>query len=278
MKERFTIGQMAKLHNMNVKTLRYYDEIGLFPPFEVDERNGYRYYSVDQFKDLDFILYLKEIGLSLDEIKEQLTNRTIDSFVSTLKHYERVNREKIERALHIQEMIEQRLVEFQQLTERVTVDQPFCETYDDRYFIQNEQPIQSYEQLERSLRELVQENDHFLSVVIGKVGLTVDEVVSKGRALLAYDSIFIFINAHSLQWKTYDRVKRLSGGTYASIYFRGGHEQTIRPYEQLQRYVAEKGLTVDSPYVMRVLIDRFVTDEPNDYLSILQVKVKDPTE
>jgi len=40
MKIRFTIGEMAKLHNTQIKTLRYYDEIGVFKPIEVDENNG----------------------------------------------------------------------------------------------------------------------------------------------------------------------------------------------------------------------------------------------
>lgn len=42
MKRTFTIGQMSKLNNISVKTLRYYDDIGLFVPYEVDEQTGYQ--------------------------------------------------------------------------------------------------------------------------------------------------------------------------------------------------------------------------------------------
>lgn len=55
MKNRFSIGQMAQLHNIPVKTLRYYDEIGLFTPAEVDPISGYRYYSIEQFEKLDIV-------------------------------------------------------------------------------------------------------------------------------------------------------------------------------------------------------------------------------
>jgi len=55
MKNRFSIGEMSILHNVPVKTLRYYDEIGLFKPIEVDSNNRYRYYSTEQFEQLNTI-------------------------------------------------------------------------------------------------------------------------------------------------------------------------------------------------------------------------------
>ena len=45
----FTIGEMGGLFRINIRTLRYYDEIGLLKPEVVDERTGYRYYSARQF-------------------------------------------------------------------------------------------------------------------------------------------------------------------------------------------------------------------------------------
>ncbi|MBP2664195.1 MAG: MerR: Hg(II)-responsive transcriptional regulator [Firmicutes bacterium] len=67
MKNRFSIGEMSKLHNVPVKTLRYYDDIGLFKPTKVDESSKYRYYSIEQFEQLNTITYLKFSGLPLKE-------------------------------------------------------------------------------------------------------------------------------------------------------------------------------------------------------------------
>ncbi len=44
----FKIGDFSKLSQVTVKTLRYYDELGLLKPVEVDRFTGYRYYSADQ--------------------------------------------------------------------------------------------------------------------------------------------------------------------------------------------------------------------------------------
>jgi effector-binding domain-containing protein len=62
------IGDFSKFSQVSVKTLRYYDEIGLLKPEKVDQFTGYRYYSVDQFPALSKIIGLKDLGLSLEEI------------------------------------------------------------------------------------------------------------------------------------------------------------------------------------------------------------------
>jgi DNA-binding transcriptional MerR regulator len=70
----FKIGDFSKMSRVSVKTLRYYDEIGLLNPVRVDELSGYRYYSADQLPRLNRIVGLKNLGLSLDEIGRILTD------------------------------------------------------------------------------------------------------------------------------------------------------------------------------------------------------------
>lgn len=67
-----TIGEVAKLSNISVQTLRYYDQINLFKPFEINSSNHYRYYQNTQLYYLDIIKSLKYLGLSLEEVKSVL--------------------------------------------------------------------------------------------------------------------------------------------------------------------------------------------------------------
>jgi DNA-binding transcriptional MerR regulator len=64
----FKIGDFSQLSFVTVKALRYYDEIGLLKPVEVDRFTGYRYYSASQLPRLNYIMALKDMGLSLNEI------------------------------------------------------------------------------------------------------------------------------------------------------------------------------------------------------------------
>jgi DNA-binding transcriptional MerR regulator/predicted transcriptional regulator YdeE len=63
-----SIGDFSKLSRVPIKTLRYYDEIGLFKPLEVDRFTGYRHYSASQLIRLNRILVMKDMGLSLEQI------------------------------------------------------------------------------------------------------------------------------------------------------------------------------------------------------------------
>lgn len=66
------IGDFSKVAQVSVKTLRYYDELGLLRPAWVDRYTGYRYYTLQQLQRLNRILALRELGFSLVQIERLL--------------------------------------------------------------------------------------------------------------------------------------------------------------------------------------------------------------
>ena len=64
------IGNFARISQVSVKTLRYYDEIGLLRPAHIDPFTGYRFYTIEQLPRLNRILALKELGFSLEQITQ----------------------------------------------------------------------------------------------------------------------------------------------------------------------------------------------------------------
>ena len=67
-----SIGEFSNICKVSTKTLRYYAEIGLLEPSEVNPENGYRYYSIDQLEKMLFISRLKSYSFSLEEVKDIL--------------------------------------------------------------------------------------------------------------------------------------------------------------------------------------------------------------
>jgi DNA-binding transcriptional MerR regulator len=65
----YSIGRFSTLGRITIKTLRYYDEIGLLRPARVDPVTGYRYYAAAQLDALNRILVFKDLGFSLREIQ-----------------------------------------------------------------------------------------------------------------------------------------------------------------------------------------------------------------
>lgn len=68
----FGIGAFARLGQVSVRTLRYYGDLGLLEPAEVDEWTGYRGYAAEQLARLNRILALRDLGFALEEIKRVL--------------------------------------------------------------------------------------------------------------------------------------------------------------------------------------------------------------
>ena len=74
----FRIGEFAKFSRISIKMLRHYDEIGLFKPAWIDPETNYRYYAATQLMQLNRIVALKDLGFSLDQIR-QLTGDDFSS-------------------------------------------------------------------------------------------------------------------------------------------------------------------------------------------------------
>ncbi len=70
MAQLYKIGEIAKVCDISIKTLRYYEDFGLIKPREVDIYTGYRYYDEDNIKTIHKIQLLKDLGFSLAEIKD----------------------------------------------------------------------------------------------------------------------------------------------------------------------------------------------------------------
>jgi len=68
-----SVNEVCKLSGVSRRTLQYYDEIGLLPPSAVKE-SGYRQYDEENLRRLWSILFYKELGLSLDDIRLILDN------------------------------------------------------------------------------------------------------------------------------------------------------------------------------------------------------------
>ena len=77
----YRIGEFSKLTGIPIRTLRYYDSIDLFKPSEVDLFTNYRYYKEEQVKDLELINELKEVGFTVEEMRDNWNNFSEELFL-----------------------------------------------------------------------------------------------------------------------------------------------------------------------------------------------------
>lgn len=103
----FTAGQFARLHQLNKRTLHYYDDIGLFSPAYKGE-NGYRYYTCFQTVQLELILILRKIGLSIEEIVRYQQRTLGASFAELIEERKALIDKSIRELLNTKAFLEQK--------------------------------------------------------------------------------------------------------------------------------------------------------------------------
>lgn len=102
-----SISQVAKITGVSVRTLQYYDEIGLLKPSERTS-SGYRLYDDHTLSLLQQILFFKELGFSLKEIREIIENPVLDkaSIFKKQKELFQLKRSRIDRLIQLLDRLE----------------------------------------------------------------------------------------------------------------------------------------------------------------------------
>jgi DNA-binding transcriptional MerR regulator len=108
----FRIGDFSRIARVSCRLLRYYDELGLLKPAQLERDSGYRYYSASQLPRLNRILVLKELGLSLEDIARVLDSNLAAAELRGMlmmrrSDAQRVLTEEMERLRHIESRIAQ---------------------------------------------------------------------------------------------------------------------------------------------------------------------------
>ena len=102
---RYTVKQLASLAGVSKRTLHYYDQIGLLPPAEIGE-NRYRYYGEQAMLHLQQILFYRELGFSLEQIKTILHQPGFD-LLQALEGHKQALLQQVERTNCLIDTVEQ---------------------------------------------------------------------------------------------------------------------------------------------------------------------------
>lgn len=70
MENYLSIGEVAKIRNIDVQSLRYYEKLGILIPAYINLQTGYRYYSMEQLMILDTAILCIDLGIPLKRLKE----------------------------------------------------------------------------------------------------------------------------------------------------------------------------------------------------------------
>ncbi|WP_024615768.1 MerR family transcriptional regulator [Clostridium sp. Ade.TY] len=269
MEIKFTVGEVAKFHNLSKQTLIFYDKIGLFKPKIIDKSNGYRYYTAEQLEVLDSILILKEIGVPLKKIKSFLENRSMNSTLNLMleqkkeleKQKEHLNliikriEKKIETIEHINEFEEK--IYFKNIEEEFLAVQEVDAPYD---------LVKTNIAIKKLLKKATL-NSYIYNYQIGV--MISAENLKRGNYTTADYAFFKLNNKCS-----YENVILKPKGLYAIIYHEGKYEEIGTSYRKLLDEIKKKGYKIKSHSYEYCVLDSLTSKSPKDYITKISIMVQ----
>ena len=263
---KLTVSQFAKLHNVNKRTLHYYDEIGIFSP-DYKGDNGYRYYDYMQGIDFEYIKMLKELNMGLDEIKKYIDNpneedfkeiaevkiKEIDQEIRTLNRRREVLEDKLNKLNKCDDLRKKNSVKVIECEEQKFFYTPFKFEDDDlKQLISHIKDVWTVDEYCKGIGS-------FVSV----------EKIQRGE-FEEYDGLFIEMLDDIDSKNTIIKPK----GKYICAYHMGDWDTLPDFYDEIVKYAEENNLTLVG-YSFEIGMNDFAISDMEDYITQIMIRVEE---
>lgn len=267
----FTIGQFAEIHGVTKKTLIWYDQMDLLKPAFIGE-NTYRYYTYSQSSALETILMLRELNVSIGEIKDFMCHRSAAGM-------EQLLREKIFQ-------VENSIAKLKNIRQTL---------------VSRHRDMQTLLHIDLSQISVVEKEESYLAAVpIGEenspgeiteshIERLIDETKKRQSHSLhdaAYGSIISVENLNHGNFESYEAIyvevpHPVSGrglhlrpaGKYLRTYCKGSWDKLPDRYREILNYAKTQKLSLCG-YSYETGINESVIDSFDDYITQIEIPIK----
>ncbi len=256
------IGKMAKANRVSIATLRLYDDLGLLKPAYTDPDSGYRYYDIRQTSRLDFIRYMKELGLGLTDIQDLLQKENAGLIEEKLIEKNNQIHQQIRELKAMHEAVDRTIQSIERFRKSPVSGTIALEFIDRRHIFSLPCPHNFYEEgivaYEESIRELRQElmQREVPQILSYSLGTSVRQKdYEQGRFIP--DRVFIFGDHHLEDYGC--RTQILDSGMYACIYL-DSFDDEVKGARELLRYCRAHGYRIAGDYICEELTEFNIFD------------------
>jgi DNA-binding transcriptional MerR regulator len=265
-KNYFTTGEFAKLCNVTKHTLFHYDEIGIFSP-EITTENGYRYYSAYQQEVFSVIAILRELDMSLPEIKAYMDRRSPENFLALLEAQETVLEHRIRRLQNYKIALDCKHDEVKQALE-IPDGAVFVEERPTEYLMLSDPMIdfdeRSFAIAYSRLINTCEQQDIFYHYSLG--GL-------RRLASIRSKDYVSYTHCYARLFGPVPGCYRKRKGTYLCMFYRGGFDTVGTAYDHLLDYADAQGILLDDVFYEDATMDQLSSRSYDDYVLRIMVKI-----
>lgn len=274
MKEKLTIGEMAKLRGLTSETLRHYDRIDLFKPQFIDPHSGYRYYSIFQYEILGTIKELRQLRMTTDEIKDYLNERNFSKSLEIMKtkHEELVS--NLKELNELEENIREKIAYLEQVAIEDELHKVIFREMKCRQLLTLQEKINNNFELcygVLNLENMLMEKTPILAT--NRLGIIIEETNLKSGRFEEPSTIFIVAKDKEEIPNTYQLT--IPGGLFACIRYNGellsSRSKSLR---KILHYLNKNSYQITGDALQIMHLDITITDKPNEITFEIQVPVR----
>lgn len=244
----------AQLFNINRQTLHFYDKKGLFRPEYRDPVNNYRKYSHNQIAQFAFIMYLRTIGFSIEQIMTILQRNEIDHTMEELHRQSEMLRAQYNEIFKIDTVIQRKLKFVKEKLSTIDLDAVQVQLCKPRAYV------------EIGSERVLYENEifyYFPTIVF--------YVAAQGTA--QYEKNFgAYINADALKEEYQERIKYTKEQEYLCLYHTGPYAEIPDRLTKIYDQYVDLPLTKD--FICTNIVDQFLETDTQKFITEIQIPIE----
>ena len=258
----YRIGEVASLYGISTDVLRYYESLGILVPHR--SSNGYRIYRTEDLWCLNIIRDLRDLGFSMEQIRDYIRERSIRSTMSMFEQELALIDQQLERLTSLEHNI---------LTRRQTIIQAqtlplgdiLLKKLPDRPCHRIMQSYSTDEEMDVLIKQLVSfGNDRQYIIGNNQMGSFLNISNARKGNCRTYDAVFIL---HPEGEYTLEK------GSYLSVCYNGDCSQNQRYVPLLFSYAKKEGMNPVGPLLELLWIDTHTSKYPQEQVTELQLQV-----
>lgn len=267
----YSIGQMAKICNIPIQTLRYYDNIDLLKPAVVKD-NGYRYYKTEQILPVNIIKGLRELNFSLEQINSIMRQDDIDHVLKVFQD----KREELKREIDSLKVAEKNVAGY------IENLQLYNSLEDDEYIeikklSARKVAFTRYRSPSNPGSFMARYNELHNIVEIKKWKITGSLMAVFHDHYTEYDynnaDIEVCVPVKSTEDET-DNIRLIQEGKYLSKLHKGPYDKMQESYKYMLDWCSKNNYRIVGPAIEIYLVDFTTTKDPQKFITELQLPVK----
>lgn len=268
--DKHLIGDVSKKCNVPKKTLRYYDDIDIIKPEKSD--NSYRYYSTNDMYNIIILKYFKQLGYSLEEIKENLLkkdfnpiSKSLENKIKELERNKLLLENRIKAAQYWKILIEEAEYVLKNFNGEVKIKE-----LDNIEYLSLEQDF-NYDYQESIINidwvKTLEMNDEEIE---GPVIINFEDIDDKAYGL----SKKAVILQKSIRNKSNNMSKVVIGGKFISTYHIGPYQDIFEAYERIRNFIKKNSCSMRGDVFERYVVDYWTTGDDRLFVTEILVPIE----